>query len=252
MEKKGQVAIFVIIAIVIVGVILVIFLYPRISTIVAPSAISPTQYLEDCIRPDVQGAINLLAKQGGDENPAGYITYLGTNVKYLCYTTGYYQTCVVQQPLLMSHFGSEITRILAPKIDKCAQNLREEYGSKGYSVDMGKVGSTILMAPGKIVITFNVPMTVTRGEETRIFDKFDIVVDSKIYDLLSTATSIIDYEAKYGDSETTLYLQYYPDLKIEKIRLEDGVKIYKLSNILTKEEFTFATRSLVWPPGYGL
>ena len=95
-------------------------------------------------------------------------------------------------------------------------------------------------------------MTITSAETTRTFDKFDASIDSKIYDLLSIATSIIDYESTLGDSETTTYLSYYPDLRIDKIKLEDGVKIYKLTNVVTNEMFQFATRSLVWPPGYGL
>jgi hypothetical protein len=47
-------------------------------------------------------------------------------------------------------------------------------------------------------------------------------------------------------------MQYYPDLKIEKTKLSDGTTIYILSNVVSKDRFTFASRSLAWPPGYGL
>ena len=73
-----------------------------------------------------------------------------------------------------------------------------------------------------------------------------------MYDLIMTSVSIIDYESTYGDSETTLYMQYYPDLKIEKTKLSDGTTIYVLTNVISKESFTFASRSLAWPPGYGI
>ena len=36
----------------------------------------------------------------------------------------------------------------------------------------------------------------------------------------------------------------------EKIKLDDGTKIYEVSDVTTHETFTFASRSLVWPPGY--
>jgi hypothetical protein len=251
-NKKGQVAIFVIVAIVIVGVILVIFMYPRIRTLISPGAFSPQQYLEDCIKPEVQGAVTIIAKQGGDENPVGYIMYKGTKVKYLCYTTGYYKTCLIQQPMIITHFGDELGRMLTPKVAKCAQNLKAEYERMGYTVEIGKINSSVLVAPGKIIIEFLTPMGITREEESRRFDKFDVSVDSEIYNLLAITTSVVDYEATYGDSETTLYMDYYPDLKIEKIKLEDGVKIYRMSNVVTNETFQFATRSLVWPAGYGL
>jgi len=70
--------------------------------------------------------------------------------------------------------------------------------------------------------------------------------------LLLTSVSIVDYEATYGDSETTLYMKYNPELKVDKIKLNEGSKIYRLTNTVTNENFTFASRSLVWPPGYGL
>ena len=252
MNKRGQIAIFVIVALVIVGVILVVFAYPRLSSIIAPKELSPEQYLRDCVQPDVKGAIELLAKQGGEQNPVGTINYLDTNVKYLCYVSGYYKPCLVIQPLLATTFENELSKILTPKANACARSLITEYERRGYSVSSSEIISSISLGPGKVIIEFNAPMTITSEETTRTFDKFDSSVDSKIYDLLSIATSIIDYESTYGDSETTTYMSYYPDLKINKIKLEDGVKIYKLTNVVTNEMFQFATRSLVWPPGYGL
>jgi len=252
MNKRGQIAIFVIVALVIVGVILVIFAYPRLSSIITPSEFSPEQYLRDCIQPDVTSAVTLLAKQGGEQNPEGYINYDSTKVKYLCYISGYYQPCLVMQPLLVTHFENEISKILTPKANACAKSLITEYESRGYTVSTSGLTSNISLGLGKVIIEFNAPMTITSADTTRTFSKFDASVDSKIYDLLSIATSIIDYESTYGDSETTTYLSYYPDLRIDKIKLEDGVKIYKLTNVVTNDMFQFATRSLVWPPGYGL
>jgi hypothetical protein len=252
METRGQVAIFVIIALVIVGAIIVLFAYPKLSSVIAPKELSPEQYLRDCIQPDVKGAIELLARQGGEQNPVGYINYLDTKVKYLCYISGYYKPCLIMQPMLITNFENELSKILTPKADACARSLVSEYERRGYSVSAPGLTSNISLSPGKVKIIFNAPMTITSAGTTRTFDKFDSSINSEIYNLLSIATSIIDYESTYGDSETTAYLRYYPDLSIDKIKLEDGVKIYKLTNVVTNEMFQFATRSLVWPPGYGL
>lgn len=252
MDKKGQIAIFVIVALVIVGVIVVIFTYPKIKSFVAPTEFVPSSYLQDCIQPEVKTAVELLAKQGGEEKPTGYVNYLDTKIKYLCYNSGYYQTCTVQQPMIMSGFANELKRILAPKANICAKNLITEYERRGYTVSSSEINSNVSMASGSIKIEFAAPMTITQEATTRTFDKFDVNYESSMYDLLSTATSIIDYEATYGDSETTTYLSYFPNLKIEKIKLADGVKVYKLTDVVTTEVFQFATRSLVWPAGYGL
>ena len=251
MDKKGQVAIFVIIALVIVTVVLAVMFYPQLRSYVAPSEISPTKYLQDCVEPQVYDALALLSKQGGYQNPEGYITYKDTKIKYLCYINGYYKPCIIQQPMIITHFGVELANILKPKAEKCVASLKTEFEKRGYQVKAEKVSAVSEMQEGRILIEFNTPMSVTK-ETTRIFDKFDVSIPSEMYNLLSISTSIVDYEATYGDSETTAYMQYYPDLKIEKLRLEDGVKIYRLSNVITNESFQFATRSLVWPAGYGL
>jgi hypothetical protein len=72
-----------------------------------------------------------------------------------------------------------------------------------------------------------------------------------MYDLLAIATSIIDFETTYGDSETTIYMDYFRNVKVEKNKLSEGTTIYTLTDRNTLEEFKFASRSLVYPAGYG-
>ena len=259
MNKRGQIAIFVIVAIVIVGAIIVLFAYPKISSVGTSSETSPEQYLRECIQQDVKNSIKLLAEQGGEQNPTGYINYLDTKIKYLCYISGNFRPCLIQQPMLITNFEKELSTMLTSKLDSCAKRLITEYEARGYSVSSSEISSEVSLGSGKVSLKFNAPMTITREETSRKFDNFEVNIDSKIYDLLSIATSIMDYESTYGDSEITNYFVYYPDLKIEKIKVIDsekttngaGVKIYKLTNIVTNEMFQFATRSLVWPGGYG-
>ena len=72
-----------------------------------------------------------------------------------------------------------------------------------------------------------------------------------MYDLLLTSTSMVEFESTLGDTETLSYIQYYPDLKIEKLK-RNGDTLYTLSNVVTGDKFSFSSRSLVFPPGYGL
>ncbi len=249
--RRGQVAIYVIVAIVIVGILLVIFLFPDIRTTITAGEFSPNAYLADCIDDDLRAGVELLASQGGYRNPEGFILNGGVKIKYLCYNSGNYETCVVQQPMIKNHFEKELGDMIVPKANECAQALKTEYESRGYSVSASSVNSQVSLIPGKIRVEFLAPMTITK-ENTQTFRDFSVEVDSEMYDLLMTAQSIVEFESEFGDSETSLYLQYYPDLKIEKNKLQDGSTIYKLSDVNTREEFAFASRSLVWPAGYGL
>jgi hypothetical protein len=249
--KRGQVAIYVIIAIVIVAVILVLVLFPGVRDTIAGGEFSPGSFLEDCVSEDVKSGVALLASQGGYADPEGFILHEGEKIKYLCYNSGNYETCVVQQPMIKNHFEMELGEIVTPRANECARELKEAYESRGYSVSSSSVSSQVSIIPGKIRVDFLAPMTVTK-DSSQTFRDFDVELTSEMYDLLLTSQSIVEFESTYGDSETTLYLQYYPDLKIEKLKVDEGSTIYILGNFNTNEEFRFASRSLVWPPGYGI
>ena len=185
-------------------------------------------------------------------NPEGFIIYQDTKIKYLCYNAEYYKTCVVQQPMLINHVEKELKNALTQKAQQCFNNLKVEYEKRRYDVNSPNIEFNVLIEPGKLKAVFLADISIAKGNEFQSFNNFEVIEINEMYELLSIAQSIIDFESTYGDSETTLYLQYYPNLKIEKTKLSDGSKIYRLSNVVTKDEFTFASRSLSWPPGYGL
>ena len=66
---------------------------------------------------------------------------------------------------------------------------------------------------------------------------------------MSIANSILSMEVQFGDSETTIYMNYYHDLKVEKKKQTDGTTIYILTDRITGDVFQFASRSIAWPPG---
>jgi len=251
-NKKGQVTIFVVLAIVIVAIIVIFFLLPQGPTLFKTGEVDPFSFLRDCIEPEVRSGISLLSAQGGYRNPQGTVTYQGDEVKYLCYTNKDYKTCTVQQPLIKTNFEKELNSIVKPVADLCMSNLIAEYEKRNYVVSSGDINSEIFIAPGHVVASFDSPLTVTREESSQGFDGFEVIINSEMYNLLFIATSIVDFESTFGDSETTVYLQYYPDLSIHKVKLSDGSTIYTLSNVVTDETFRFASRSLAWPPGYGI
>jgi len=251
LNDRGQATIFVIIAILLVAGIAIMFLFfPDVTDRITGQEFSPQSFLKSCVESDLQDNVNLLSNNGGYANPEGFILHNGKKVKYLCYTSEYYKTCSVQSPMIKSHFEDELGRLSQARASACLGLLKQEYEKRGFSVSSGATKTSVDIVPSTIRVKFETPMTVTK-DDIRNFDGFEININSEIYDLLYTAQSIIDFEATYGDSETSLYLQYYPNLKIEKEKLQDGTTIYKLSNVLTDDSFTFASRSLAWSAGFG-
>ena len=252
MSKRGQVTIWVIIAIAIVAVVVIVFTVQRgLPEFITGVEFSPITFLTSCIEDDLSETISLLSDQGGYLEPEGFILYNDNKVKYLCYTAQYYFLCSIQQPLIKENFQSQLDSFVRPRANACARSLVQEYERRGFDVSAGDIDTNISIDPSVINIKVIAPMTVSKGDSVQSFREFDVDRNSELYELLYIATSIVDFEATLGDSETTLYMQYYPDLKIEKNKLSDGTKIYRLSNVVTEESFTFASRSLVFPPGYG-
>ena len=249
LNKRGQLTIFIIVAVIILAAILIVLFYPKIRAVVSGD-LNPGSYLKACIEPTLRPALETLSKQGGYMNPEGFLFYDNTRIKFLCYTPEFYKTCTVQQPMIKEHVEQELTKVVADKAKTCMNNLKTEYENRGYSVMVGKTDYKVEIIPGKIRINFVMPMSITK-DTTETFKEFNAEIDSQMYDLLMITQNIIEFESTLGDSETLLYMQYYPDLRVDKTKLTDGTKLYKLSNVVSKESFTFASRSLSWPPGYG-
>lgn len=245
-ERKGQVTIFVILALIVVAVIIVIFAFPSVN--VFSSELNPSSYLRNCIEPEIEIIKDTLSVQGGYKNPDNYAMYQDLKLQYLCYTSQYYVPCSVQQPLLLKHIQDEMKRYIEPRARQCFEDLKKQYESRGYEVASGKSEINVGILPGNINVDFIAPLTLKKGD-TQTFQKFSVGMQSEWYTLINTAVNIIQYESTFGDSETSLYISYYPNLIIDKTRRDDGSTIYQLRDVTTEDEFAFATRSLVWPQG---
>jgi len=251
MEKRGQLSIFIIVAVVIAVVgILLYFFYPNIKTFISGSD-NPQEFLQDCIEDTLNQGIEKLSKQGGYANPEGFVLYNNEKIKYLCYESRYYLPCKVQQPSIKRHFEKELSAILQSKTQECVQELKAIYEQRGYAVSILSVArAEVAIIPEKLSITINAPMTISK-DTTQTFQNFVIERKSKLFDLLILTTSFIDFESSLGNTETLLYMQYYPNLDIQKRELDGGTRVYTIGDVTTNEYFTFASRSLAWPGGYG-
>lgn len=114
--KRGQVALFVIVGIVIVSGILVFFLYLQ------PTFFSDRNAnlgFENCVQDVLEEQIEILAFNGGIGEQQFVYTFNGENVSYLCYSNEYYKSCVNQNPLLKQNFEDELEAISREQINSC-------------------------------------------------------------------------------------------------------------------------------------
>jgi len=251
-KRGGQVTIFIIIAIIIIGLaVSLYFLIPGIRTGTVFDATNPAGFIQTCLEDEIKNTVETVSLQGGSIEPEHYFLYQNNTIEYLCYTAEYYETCSVQRPLLKQHIESEIRNETAKEVKTCFDNLLKNYKSEGYTASLETGKTTVELLPQRVVMRFEDYVLTTSKGETARYDSFGAILNNNLYELTSIANSIIDWETNYGDAETTLYMTYYKDLKVEKKKQQDGTTIYILTDRNNENKFQFASRSVVFPPGYG-
>lgn len=247
-NRRGQVTIFIIIALIIVVAIVLIFVIWRKPTISISPFADPSAYIEKCAKEATEEAISILAKQGGDIKPEGSVMYKSKNITYLCYNANYYTPCINQRPLLIEHIEKEITSYIEPKMRECFVSLKEELGKKGYEVSTGEMKIETELQTKKVVVTIDREFEMTK-QDTRKFEQFSAQLSHPIYELAEIAMEIANQEARYCNFDILGFMIIYPEYNVEKFRTGNSDTIYTLKEIATEKEFTFAIRSCVMPAG---
>ena len=224
--------------------------YPKIKTDTSPGLKNPQAFIQTCIEDEIKNSVEKLSLQGGSSEPTNYVVYENEKIDYVCFTEEFYKTCTMQQPLLKKHIESEIETGIKEKVNECFDDLKTSYEEENYEVDLGRGEIDVELLPKRISATFNYSLTLTK-DSTEKFKSFKVVLNNNLYELVSIANSILKWEALYGDADTTIYMDLYRDLKVEKILKTDGTAIYILTDRNNQNKFQFASRSLIWPSGYG-
>ncbi|MEK6906765.1 MAG: hypothetical protein AABW81_04025 [Nanoarchaeota archaeon] len=249
--RRSQVTIFIIIAILIIILTVLIYIYyPKIKSTIGLGENNPTGEIKSCIEKDITNSLEPVTSQGGSIDPEHYILYNDDKIEYLCYTEEYYKPCIMQQPMLKQHIESEIKKNITNKVKSCFNKLKSDYEKKGYEVSLKQGVVSVELLPKRIVVDFNSTLSLKKTD-SQSYNNFKVVLDNNLYELVSIANSILNWEARYGDAETTTYMNYYHDLKVEKKKLTDGSTIYILTDRNNQNKFQFAARSVALPPGYG-
>lgn len=246
MNSRGQITLFIIMALLLVSGVLIYFLYVK-PTYISPAPVSAN--VENCVQDAVNENLLLLEKQSGLENPEFYYLYQNDKIGYLCYTNSYYQACVNQNPFLKNNFERNLENSIREKVFQCYDNSISDLNNKGYNIQYSKKNMTVALEPNQINIRLTSDAQST-GEAGMQLNNIETSINSPLYDILMIATSIIQQETKFGDADISSIMLFYPDMVIDKLRQDDGTTIYIIQNLQSKDKFQFATRSYAWPVGY--
>ena len=154
----------------------------------------------------------------------------------------------MQKPLLKQSIEKELETYLQPRARLCIDAAKSSLQKKGYSVSSKNPAVTVSLVPGNILVDINSDLTIEKGS-TETYKSIKTDYSSRLYELVMVASSILNWEARYGDAETMNYMIYYPSIKAEKKKQDEGTTVYILTDRTTSDKFMFASRSVVIPAG---
>ncbi len=255
MKRKGQVTVFIIVAVMIVAAIVLFFLLRgrQVIEIFKPTMLEPQGYIEKCVRDATSEAISIMLPQGGYITPTNYKLYENNKVAYLCYNENYYESCINQEPVYIKHLESEIKKYISPKVADCVYSLSEELKDRGYVVNYDDADIDVDVVPGKVKVEVNNDFEMSKNEEHKKYDSFKVLKVSPLFELANVAKEIVNQEAKYCNFEYVGFMLFYPRYDIDKKSVGAGdtaSKIYIIGDRITNKKLYIAVRSCAIPPGF--
>jgi len=227
-NKRGQVTIFIIIAVIIVAAIAAFFLLRgMIITPTVPASLEPVYAtFLSCLEEDTLVGISVLESQGGyielpEFKPgsqympfSSQLNFLGNPVPYWYYVSG--NNIQKEQVPSLSDMEEQLGIYIEGKINGC---LLDSYLESGYGVSMGEPSADVSINEENVEISLSMALAMERANDTVVVNNHNVVVNSKLGKLYADARAIYDYE------QENLFLENYG---VDTLRLYapvDGVEL---------------------------
>lgn len=252
-NNKGQIAVFVIVAIIIIGAAIVYLLFfqkqgPGITT---NSGFSAQEYIAQCVRDKVKEGVDRSLPQGGLFSPTDYKEYKGDKIPYVCKNINYYDSCIQQYPRYLVTLQRELHTYLEPPIDGCFDAVKAELERRNYEVnDDQNKAFIVILKPDTIEVSMSRKIRFTKDASTTSIDDFSSITKSPLYNLALTAQQVVSQETQYCYFETAGFNLLYPQTDVQRLTLSDYSRVYYIEDKETQKQLNIATRGCAIPPGY--
>ncbi len=249
--KKGQMTIWIIVALALVGAIIIFFLFRGTREPILDQSVgeNPKSFIADCVKRNVNDVVDEMLIHGGLANPEHVKMHNGININYLCYNSGNYNPCINEHPMLINEMEKEIKNYIEPKIEECFQNYKIEIGKRQIEIELKPMLLSVSLGSGKVFVDIERDVAIKQRGESYNLNDFDSEVSSPIYDLGNIAIEIANQEAEYCYFENVGYGILYPKFKILRNALSDSSVIYIIEEKRSEKKMNIAIRSCAIPAG---
>ncbi len=227
-NKKGQVTIFIIIAIVLIAAVGLYFLFKETLTQEQiPVSLQPvyTSFLS-CLEEQTNAGIGILKIQGGyiylPELELGshyypfssQLDFLGNNIPYWYYLSG--NGLEKEQIPSLEQMEQDLSRFIQERARDCDFN---DYYFQGFKVFQEPPEVEISIKDNSIDVNVDMDMTLEYGDDSALVRNHGVTIDSDLGNLYQSAKEVYNYE------QESLFLENY---SIDTLRLYapvDGIEI---------------------------
>jgi len=227
-NRKGQVTIFIIIAIVIIAAVAAFFIF---RSNLSPTTQIPQEFQPayntflSCLQNNLQSGISILESQGGyiylpQFEPgslyspfSSQLNFLGNPIPYWFYVSG--NNIAKQQVPSQSLMQTQ----LAQYVNQVARNC--DFGSftdQNFLIQMGNPTASIAINPDQVQLTLNMDLSLNRGNDSAVVNVHKITVNSELGNLYKSALILYNYE------QTNYFLENYTVDVLRNYAPVDGVQ----------------------------
>jgi len=227
-NKEGQVTIFVIIGILILGSVVAFFVYKNsLKQEQIPASIEPiyNSFLS-CLEEQTLVGVNVLESQGGYitmppfESGSSYmpfssqLDFLGNPIPYWYYISG--NNVAKEQVPSLQDMQKELGIFVDGKIRDCGL---DKYYSQGFEINFGVPETKMQIKDKKIMVNLNLPINITRLNESFLINTHNIEVSSNLKKLYDSAFEI------YSKEQKEMFLENYTVDILRNYAPVDGVEL---------------------------
>lgn len=233
--KRGQVTLFIILAIIIIALVVLGFLFftgrLALPLVGLPSEIQTVKdYTQDCVKLTAENAIVFIGMQGGVAEPSLALETEIGNISYWVYEGR------DNKPTLES-IETDISSYIKYVLPLCTNDFYP-FISEGYEINESEVMATTSIGENEIFIKVTYPINIKKGIASAKIQDFSTSIPIRFKKIYNEASKIADMHAVNIDVE----LLAESELDIAILQYSDEDYIYTItdnSSIILNAPYTF-------------